>query len=44
MKKKIPVRYYEKVLPSTTVGAVMDAKFKGTLTSVGGTLYIVKTI
>lgn len=44
MKKKIPVQYYEKVLPSTTVGEVMDAKFKGILTNVGGTLYIVTTI
>lgn len=38
MKKKIPVRYYEKVLPDTVTPS------EGELVNEGGTLYIVTTI
>lgn len=38
MKRKIPVRYYEKVLPSTVTPS------EGELVNKGGTLYIVTTI
>lgn len=41
---KIPVKYYEKVLPTTIVGDVLDAKRLGHLVNEGGTLYIVTTI
>lgn len=41
---KIPVKVYEKVVLTMTVGEVLRAKIRGHLVNEGGTLYIVTII